>query len=77
MHVALRHEARHPGTDRQIAPGAVARMMNEEIPHALRDDLRVLRRLLRGIALRQGRHGASFPTADEVATAPIGCADDA
>ena len=52
-------------------------MMDQEVAHALSDDLRVLRRLLRRIALGERRERPTVPTADEIAATPVGCADDA
>ena len=52
-------------------------MMHQQIAHALRHHLGVLRGLLRGLALGQHREGATFPAADQVPAAPVGRADHA
>src|SRR6185437_3093138 len=75
--LALGYEARHAGTDGEIPPVAVTWVMDQQVPHPLSDDLRVLRSLLRRIALSQRRKRPSLPTADEVAATPVGGADDA
>ena len=51
-------------------------MMDQEIAHPLRNDLRVLRRFLCRIPLRERRDRPAVPTADQVAATPVGCAHD-
>src|SRR6185312_16458318 len=60
--VAFRHEARNAGTDSEIASVAVTRVMDQQVPNPLRDDLRILRSLLRRITLSQSRESSALPT---------------
>ena len=71
------HQARHAGAQRHEAPRAGARVMHQQVAHALRNDLRILRGFLRRVTLRQNGKRPAFPTSNKIAAAAIGSAYDA
>src|ERR1700744_5179327 len=50
--------------------------MHQQVPHALSNNLRIVRRLLSRIPLRQYSKRPAFPTPHQIATAPVGSTND-
>src|SRR6266699_2188044 len=73
---ARRHEVRDPGAQGDVAAGAGRGVVHQQIAHALRYHLGVLRRLVGGLALGEHREGSALPAADQIAAAAVGAADD-
>src|SRR5438876_402222 len=56
--------------------GAGRGVVHQQIAHAPRYHLGVLRRLVGGLALGEHREGSALPAADQIAAAAVGAADD-
>src|SRR2546421_2503404 len=74
---ARRHQSCDPGAHGDITPGAGGGVMHEQLAHAPRHHLGVLRGLVCGLPLGQYGEGSTLPVPDQIPAPPVRGADHA